>query len=276
MRIDAHQHYWHYDPARHGWITDAMAALRRDFLPEDFALLLAAAGFDGAVAVEAHSSEDETDFLLRLADQHSIIRGVVGWVDVTAADLSDRLARWSGAGALKGFRYAAQSEPDDFLARRDVARGVACLGEHDFTFDILIYPRQLDAAEQLVARCPAVRFVLDHCAKPEIADGEIEAWRDGMRRLARHPNVSCKISGLVTEGSWSAWTYGDLLPYLETVLNAFGARRSMFGSDWPVCLVASQYTRWVDVVQQFAERLTLDEREALFGGTAVSVYRLEA
>jgi L-fuconolactonase len=276
MRIDAHQHYWRYDPTRHGWITDPMAAIRRDWLPEHLAPQLAAARFDGAVAVEAHSSEEETDFLLRLAGQHAIIRGVVGWVDVTAADLSDRLARWRGAVALKGFRFAAQGEPSDFLARSDVTRGVTCLGEHDFTFDILIYPRHLAGAERLVGRCPGVRFVLDHCAKPEIVRGEIAAWRDGIRRLARHPNVFCKVSGLVTEAAWKAWTYGDLLPYLETVLSAFGAHRLMFGSDWPVCLVASEYARWVDVVQQFAARLTPGERDALFGGTAAAVYRLEA
>ncbi len=252
-----------------------MAAIRRDFLPEHAAPQFAAAGVDGSVAVEAHSSEEETDFLLGLANQHPIIRGVVGWVDLTAANLSDRLARWSGARALKGFRMNAQNELDDYLQRDDVVRGVACLGQHDFTYDILIYPRQLDAAEQLVARCPGVRFVLDHCAKPNIASGEIEEWRVGLRRLARQPNVACKVSGLVTEAAWSHWSYDDLAPYLETVVSAFGAERSMFGSDWPVCLVASEYARWMDVVDRFADRLTPGERAALFGGTAASVYKLE-
>jgi L-fuconolactonase len=275
LRIDAHQHFWRYDPSRHAWITNAMSAIRRDFLPEHAAPLLAEASFDGSVAVEAHSSEDETDFLLQLAEQNPIIRGVVGWVDLSAANLDDRLARWSGVKALKGFRLNAQAEADSYLMREDVMRGVTTLGNHDYTFDILIYPKQLAAAERLVSRCPAVRFVLDHCAKPNIAGREIEAWRGGMGRLARHPNVACKISGLVTEARWTEWSDDDLIPYLDVTLSVFGAERLMFGSDWPVCLVASPYARWVDVVLKFADRLTPAERAALFGGTAASVYKLE-
>ena len=252
-----------------------MRAIRRDFLPEQAAPLLGAAGVDGAIAVQADQTEAETDFLLALADEHSLIRGVVGWIDLRAPDLDDRLARWKDGGrqALKGFRHIAQAEPDDFLARDDVARGVARLGEHGFSYDILIYPRQLAAAEQLVARCPGVRFVLDHCAKPMIARGEIAEWRAGLQRLARHANVSCKLSGLVTEAA-NGWTYADLLPYLDATAAAFGPSRLMFGSDWPVCLVAADYEQVVDVVQRFAEGLTSAERAAVFGGTAATAYQL--
>ena len=275
MRIDAHQHYWRYDPARHAWITDDMRVIRRDFLPEQAAPLLAAACIDGAVAVQADQTEAETDFLLTLADGNSLIRGVVGWIDLRAADLDEKLAWWKGRTALKGFRHIAQAEADDFLARDDVACGVARLGEHGFSYDILIYARQLAAAERLVARCDGVRFVLDHCAKPAIARGEIAEWCAGLQRLARHANVWCKVSGLVTEAAPN-WTSADLLPYLDAAAEAFGANRLMFGSDWPVCLVAAEYEQVHDVVERFAERLTSGERAAVFGGTAALAYRLEA
>jgi L-fuconolactonase len=274
VRIDAHQHYWRYDPVRHAWITDDMRAIRRDFLPEQSAPLLAASGLDGAIAIQADQTEAETDFLLALADCHSFIRGVVGWIDLRAPDLDDRLARWKGRSVLKGFRHIAQAEPDDFLARDDVARGVARLGDHGFSYDILIYPRQLAAAERLVAHCPGVRFVLDHCAKPMIARGEITEWRAGIQRLASHPNVYCKVSGLVTEAA-SAWTYADLLPFLDATAEAFGIRRLMFGSDWPVCLVAAEYQQVENIVQRFAERLAPAERAEVFGGTAATAYQLE-
>jgi len=274
-RIDAHQHYWRYDPARHDWITDSMRIIRRDFLPEHAAPLLASAGIDGVVAVQADQSEAETDFLLALAARSSVIRGVVGWVDLLAPDLDERLSRRRGAVALKGFRHIAQSEPNDFLSRQDVARGVARLGEYDFSYDILIYPAQLAAAEALVARCPGVRFILDHCAKPDIARHEIARWRAGLSRLALHPNVCCKISGLVTEAAWDTWTDADLVPYLDATIELFGADRLMFGSDWPVCLVAAEYAEVVGVVQRFAERLAPGERDRLFGGTAAAVYHLE-
>ena len=252
-----------------------MATICRDFLPADLAPLLAASAFDGSVAVEAHSSEAETDFLLRMADQNSLIRGVVGWVDITAPDLDNRLLRWRGARALKGFRYSAQTEPNDFLDRPAIIRGVSRLGAHDYTFDILIFPPMLAAAERLVSACPGVRFVLDHCAKPYIARGEIDDWRHDVERLARHPNVACKVSGLVTEAAWTTWSFGDLEPYIDTVLGAFGAERAMFGSDWPVCLVAADYPVVVDVVSRFADRLSPGERASLFGGTAAAVYKLE-
>jgi L-fucono-1,5-lactonase len=276
VRIDAHQHYWRYDPARHGWITDEMRAIRRDFLPEQAAPLLAAAGIDGVIAVQADQTEAETDFLLALAEKNSLIRGVVGWIDLRAPDLDERLAQWKDRKALKGFRHIAQAEPDDFLARDDVARGVARLSEHGFSYDILIYPRQLVAAECLVSRCPGVRFVLDHCAKPMIVRGEITEWRAGLQRLARHANVCCKVSGLVTEAAPSRWTYADLVPYMDAAAEAFGADRLMFGSDWPVCLVAAEYEQVYDIARRFAERLTPIERDAVFGGTAARVYQLEA
>ena len=274
MRVDAHQHYWRFDAVRDSWITPDMGVLRRDFLPGDVEPFLEAAGIDAVVAVQADQSDVETAFLLSLAAQHAFIRGVVGWVDFRAPDLSDRLARWRAEPALTGFRHIAQGEPDDFLARPDVIAGIAQLGEHGFSYDILVYPRQLAAAATLVERCPDVQFVLDHCAKPPIAGGDMAGWRDGFNRLARHGTVSCKLSGLVTEASWGAWTDADLSPCLDAAAEAFGPERLMFGSDWPVCLLAADYPRVVSVIERWAERLTAAERERVFGGTAQAVYRL--
>jgi L-fuconolactonase len=275
VKIDAHQHYWRFDPVRDNWITPQMARLRRDFLPEDVAPLLADAGIDGVVAVQADQSRAETDFLLSLAARNPSVRGVVGWVDLRATDLSEQLARWRTNPALKGFRHIAQAEPDDFLTRDDVVAGITALGTQGFSYDILIYPRQLAAAEQLVTRCPGVRFVLDHCAKPPIASGDIAEWERGIRRLARHPNVTCKLSGLVTEASWTGWTAADLLPCLDIAAGAFGPDRLMFGSDWPVCLLAADYVGVVAMVARWAQWLTVADRERVFGGTAVAVYQLE-
>lgn len=275
MRVDAHQHFWHYDPVRDSWIDQTMSLLQRDFLPNDSAPALRAARIDAVVAVQADQSEAETDFLLGLSAQHAMIRGVVGWVDLRAADLAETLSRRSGNPLLKGFRHIAQSEPDDFLARPDIRAGISQLGEHGFTFDILIRPRQLAAADVLVESCPDVRFVLDHCAKPPIASGELSDWKRGIERLARHANVSCKISGLVTEARWTQWAAIDILPCLDVTADAFGADRLMFGSDWPVCLLAGEYARVAELVELWAARLTGDERERVFGGTATSVYRLE-
>ncbi len=275
MRIDGHQHYWQFDPARDSWITPDMRVLQRDFLPADAMPLLAAAGMDGVVAVQASQSEAETAFLLSLATEHPIISGVVGWVDLCAPDLAERLAHWKGHSRLKGFRHIAQSEPDDFLSRREVLSGIRQLGEAGFTYDILIYPRQLAAAEYLVSRCPGVRFILDHCAKPAVASGEITEWRAGLTALARHPNVSCKLSGLVTEAHWHSWRASQLDPYLDAAAEAFGAGRLMFGSDWPVCLLAADYAAVVDVIARWSDGLAASECESLFGGTAQSVYRLD-
>lgn len=274
-RIDAHQHYWRFDPVRDAWITEEMAVLRRDFLPGDAAPLLEAAGIDGVVAVQADQSEAETDFLLQLAAAHPFIRGVVGWVDLRAADLGDRLDRHAEASRLKGFRHIAQAEPDDFLARDDIAAGITELGRRDYTYDLLVYPRQLPAAGRLVARVPEVRFVLDHCAKPPIAGDGLEAWRREFTRLAGHPNVCCKLSGLVTEVRAATWQASDLVPILDIALDAFGPDRLMFGSDWPVCLLRASHAEVADAVRRWTEALGTTDRDAILGGTARRVYRLE-
>ncbi len=252
-----------------------MAILRRDYLPGDVAPEMLAARIDGAIAVQADQSEAETTFLLDLAAKHSFVRGVVGWVDLRAPDLVDRLAQWEKHVALKGFRHIAQAEADDFLDRYDIARGIRTAAERGYSYDILIYPRQIPAAVRLIGRCPAVRFVLDHCAKPAIATGDLAAWRTGLKQLAEFPNVSCKLSGLVTEAKRATWKAADLIPYLDVAATAFGPQRLLFGSDWPVCLVAAGYNSVTGIIERWADRLTAAERARVFGGTAIEVYRLE-
>lgn len=275
MRIDAHQHFWRFDPVRDAWISAEMGVLRRDFLPPDLAPVLARAGVDGCVAVQADQSPEETDFLLALASEHAFIKGVVGWVDLRATDLSRELCRWVGNDKLKGFRHIAQGEPDDFLRCDDVVRGVQTIGRHGYRYDILVYPRQLAAARTLVERCPRVQFILDHCAKPPIAAGEITSWRRDLNALAEFPNVACKVSGLVTEAAWASWTADEIVPVLDATLDAFGATRLMYGSDWPVCLLAGSYDRVFGVVHHWAARLSSEEQARLFGETAAEVYQLE-
>jgi L-fuconolactonase len=274
-RIDAHQHFWRFDPVRDAWITDDMSVLRRDFLPGDLEIHLVGGGIDGTVVVQADQSEAETEFLLGLADDHPFIRGVVGWVDLTADDLARRLERFAVFERLRGLRHIAQAEADDFLGREDVVRGIGRLREFGLTYDILVYAHQLPAALALAQRLPEQPFVLDHCAKPRIREGEVEPWATHMRRLARHPSVCCKVSGLVTEADWERWRPDDVRPYLDVVFEAFGPDRLMFGSDWPVCLLAGSYARVTELIEGYAEQLSDDERDALFGGTAVRFYGLK-
>ncbi len=271
MRIDAHQHFWHYHPARHAWITPEMRVLQRDWLPEHLRPELSAAGIDATIAVQAESSEQETLFLLDLARNKTEIAGVVGWVDLTAADLGDRLECFAQFEKLKGLRHVAQSEPDDcFLVRDDFVRGIASLEAYDLTYDILIYPKQLPAAIELVRRFPGQRFVIDHLAKPLIKAGKIEPWATLIRNIARGDNVFCKLSGLVTEASWTGWSAADFTPYLDVVFEAFGPDRLMFGSDWPVCLLAATYSQ----VKQLIANYAASDHDKLFGLNASRFYGL--
>jgi L-fuconolactonase len=274
MRIDAHQHFWRHDPVRDAWITDDMAVLRRDFLPEELAEELTAAGMDGCVAVQADPSEDETRFLLEIAGRHAFVRGVVGWVDLCAKDVGERLEHFSHFKNLRGVRHIAQAEDDDYLARADVQRGIGLVGDFGFTYDILVYERQLPAALSLVEALPEHRFVVDHMAKPRIREGVLEPWASHMRELALHPHVWCKVSGMVTEADWAGWRADDMRPYLDVVFEAFGPERLMFGSDWPVCLLAGSYRDVRSLVESYVSGMPPEDRDAIFGGNAVRFYGL--
>lgn len=274
MRIDAHQHYWHYDAGEYAWIDARMQRIARDFLPEHARAAMATCGVDGSIAVQARQSLTETRFLLELANRHPGVLGVVGWVDLCHTDVDDVLRVLCRDPRLRGIRHIVQDEPDDaFLLREDFQRGVGALARHGLVYDVLIYPRQLAAADAFVAALPEQPFVLDHVAKPDLAHGRLDQWEPGLRALARHPNLACKLSGLVTEAAWHAWRADHLHRCFDIAIDAFGVDRLLFGSDWPVCLLAARDYRQVhDVVADWAERLAPAERAALFGGNAARVY----
>lgn len=277
MTIDAHQHFWRYDAARDGWITPEMVVLRRDFLPQELIAEMKSANIDGSIAVQAAQSEQETLFLLELAKQSDKIRGVVGWVDLCADDLPERLEFFSRFEKLRGFRHILQAEPDDqFMLRPDFLRGIGCLAAYRFTYDILVYPRQLPAAVKLVRRFPGQPFVLDHLGKPPIKSGEIAQWSEHINEVAQHENVYCKLSGMVTEADWRNWRAEDFTPYLDVVFENFGADRVMFGSDWPVCLVAATYSQVKQLIEDYTRRFAAAARAKVFGENALRFYGLTA
>lgn len=276
MHIDAHQHYWNYNPEEYSWIDESMEVIRRSFAPEDLSCELDRNGFAGSVAVQARQTLEETRWLLELAEQSPRILGVVGWVDLRSANVRNQLIAFKKSPKFVGVRHIVQAEQDEqFLLRVDFLRGISMLEEFDLAYDILIYTRHLPVAVEFVERFPRQRFVLDHLAKPPIKSGEINCWEAGIRRLAAFPNVLCKISGLVTEADWQSWTPEQITPYLDVAFDAFGPERLMIGSDWPVCMVAASYARTVNVVKKYLSRYPTEAREAVLGGNAQRFWRLQ-
>ena len=276
MKIDAHQHFWQYSPATHPWITPEMAVLQRHYLPPDLEENLKKTGFTSCVAVQAAQTEAETEFLLHLAAEHSFIKGVVGWVDLRAANAAERLTYFAQNPLLKGCRHVAQDEPDDlFLMQPAFLRGISLLQSLGLTYDILIFPRHLPVAAQLAGQFPEQHFVLDHLAKPFIKKAELQPWAADLKKLAAYSNVTAKLSGLVTEADWVNWQPQDIQPYLETALEAFGPERLMIGSDWPVCRLAGAYEQVMQVVIDFIAKLAPEEQAAILGNNAVRFYNLK-
>jgi L-fuconolactonase len=274
MRVDAHHHLWQYTPEEYGWIDDAMQVLRRDFLSADIEREARAAGVDATVAVQARQTVEETAWLLQLAAQSKWIRGVVGWLPIASDDFPAALEHFDAGPLLKGLRHVVQAEPDGFLDGAEFNRGIAALGGTGLVYDILIFARQLEEATRFVDRHPQQVFVLDHIAKPAIAEGEIAQWSRDIRELARRDNVVCKLSGMVTEADWTQWSPQLLQPYFETVLEAFGPARLMVGSDWPVLTVTCSYTRWWQTIAEWIAPLSANERTQIESGTAIRTYRL--
>lgn len=275
ITIDAHQHFWNYDPVKDHWITNEMGVLRSDFTPDQLKPILDSNQIDGCVVVQADQSEDETRFLLTLASDHDFIKGVVGWVDLCAEDIHERLAAYAEFKKLKGFRHIVQSEPDDnFLLRADFMRGISALQSFNVTYDILIYSRQLPAAVEFVKKFPSQKFVIDHLAKPPIKDRSIEVWKKGIQKIANMDNVCCKISGMITEADWQHGTYADFEPYLEVVFNSFGIDRVMYGSDWPVCLLAGPYDKQLSIIKTYIQSLSTTDQHKVMGSNAINFYRL--
>ena len=273
MRIDAHQHFWIYNSKEYGWINDDMRILRSDFLPEELAMEQKRAGFNGSIAVQARQSLQETEWLLDLADQNSLIKGVVGWVDLQSPQVRKQLQRFCKNSKFCGVRHIIQDESDDqFMLRSDFVRGIAILKEFNLTYDILIFSKHLPIACELVQKFPEQNFVLDHMAKPFIAKKIFEPWASDIKRLAQYQNVFCKVSGMVTEADWQNWKKQDFRPYMDTVFDAFGTSRIMIGSDWPVCTVAGTYSEVIEIVQNYISSLSVAEQDAVLGNNAENFY----
>jgi L-fuconolactonase len=275
IRIDSHQHFWSYSAREYPWIK-AGSPLERDWLPGDLEALQSPLGLDGSVAVQARQGLEESRWLLELAERNPRILGVVGWVDLRSEDVARQLAEFSSNRRFVGVRHVVQDEPDDrFLLGPDFVRGIGHLQPLGLRYDLLLFPRQLPSALELVERFPDLPFVLDHCAKPGIAKGEMEPWARDLAGLASHPNVYCKVSGLVTEADWNDWSLESLQPYLAVVESAFGRGRLMWGSDWPVCLLASAYERWWEAARRWVSGWSPAEQAGFFGGNAARFYGLD-
>jgi len=276
--VDAHHHFWDPAAASYPWLTDELQVLRRRFGPEDLAPELSATGVEATIVVQTRAALDETREFLALAGTSSFVRGVIGWVDLTDPGVADVLAELRagpGGGRLVGVRHQAHDEPDAaWLARSDVRRGIRAVGTAGLAYDLLVRARELPAALELARSLPDVRFVLDHLAKPPIATGAVEPWSTLVGRFERLENVACKVSGMVTEAAWRTWRIEDLRPYVDRALDVFGAGRLLFGSDWPVCLLAAGYAQVLDVARQVLDGLGAGEQEAVFGKNALAIYRL--
>ena len=275
MIIDSHQHFWHYEPAKHAWIDDAMAVIRKDFEPSDLAAVYKEHGVDGCVAVQADQTIAETDFLLKLSDEYDFIKGVVGWIDLRGANLQNQLEVYQSKQKLKGFRHVVQGEADpNFLLRPNFLSGISLLEKYNYTYDILIFPHQLGATLEFVKRFPNQKFIIDHIAKPYIKDGFFDGWAVLMREIGKQKNVFCKVSGMITEADYNLWTPEQIEPYMQLVLEAFGPERLVFGSDWPVCLVAGNYQQVKSLVTDFISKLSESEQKRIMGMNAINFYNL--
>lgn len=275
MTIDSHQHFWKYDPQNHQWIDDEMAVIRKDFLPAHLKKVYDEHKIDGCVAVQVDQTLQENDFLLNLAKENDFIKGIVGWVDLRSKKVDEVLEGYGNKDKLKGFRHIVQGEADpNFMLRPDFINGISRLEKGNFTYDILVFPHQLGAALELVKRFPRQKFVIDHIAKPYIKDGFFEGWAVLMKELARHENVYCKLSGMITEADYGHWTPDQIHPYMYFILEAFGTERIMFGSDWPVCLVAGNYGEVLKLTTDFIAPLSSHEQKAIMGQNCIQFYNL--
>jgi len=273
LKIDAHQHFWMYNAEEYGWMDDNCDPIKRDFMPPDLKPLLDRLGFAGSIAVQARQTLGETRWLLELADRYDWIKGVVGWVDLCSENVEEQLAKFAAHPKLRGVRHVVHDEPDDgFMLRADFQRGISKLQAYGLTYDLLLFPRHLKPAVQLVEKFPEQKFVLDHISKPDIANGVLSGWKEGIYELASHPNVYCKLSGMVTEAKLGAWKTEDFRPFLDVVFDAFGTDRLMIGSDWPVCLISGEYDSVMGIVIDYVKALPEDGQAAVLGGNCAAFY----
>ncbi len=275
MLIDTHHHLWEYNETEYSWMDESMEVLKRDYLPADLERELAVAGVTGTVVVQARQTEEETRWLLELAGKHEFIKGVLGWTDLRSPKVASQLESFCGDPYLVGIRHVLQDEPDDaFMLRPDFLNGIRHLEWFGLTYDLLLFPRHLKYAARLAGMFPEQRFVLDHIAKPPIRSGSFHPWQEDLEALAAHPNVWCKISGMVTEADWQGWKYEDFVPCMEVVLDAFGPERILLGSDWPVCRLAGEYADVMTIPLRFIENFSTAEKEKITFRNAVDCYNL--
>ncbi|MEP6845166.1 MAG: amidohydrolase family protein [Panacibacter sp.] len=273
--IDAHQHFWLFDKDRHAWINDAMQLIQKDFMPADLQPVLQQNIIDGCVLVQVDQTEEENIFQLKNAAQFDFIEGVVGWIDLQAETVEERLQYYQQFKKMKGFRHILQGEADRALMLKPAFKnGIGLLNKYNYTYDILIFPDQLKFAYELVKAFPDQRFVIDHIAKPYIKDQMIDDWKKDMAVFKSFENVYCKISGMVTEADWMHWKNDDFKPYFDVVVETFGTKRVMFGSDWPVCLVAASYERMLGIVKEYFSSFSNEEQNDFFGNNAIKFYNL--
>lgn len=275
QKIDSHQHFWIYHPVKDSWITADMAIIQRNFLPADVSPLMEQNDVSGCIAVQADQSEQETMFLSDLATKNTFIKGIVGWVDLRSDDIEERLMFFSKYPAVKGFRHIVEAETDpNFLLDEKFKRGISLLSKYQFTYDLLVRTGHLPAAIQLIKEFPDQRFVIDHLAKPNIRLNQLTDWKEGLESIAQYPNVYCKVSGFCTEADWQNWEAEDITPYLDVVFKLFGPDRVMFGSDWPVCLLAGGYQKTVRVLEAYVTQFPLPGQQKFWTDNALAFYRI--
>lgn len=273
MRIDAHQHFWIYNEKEYAWITDDLRKIRRNYEPDDLFKELKANQFDGSIAVQARQNLEETEWLLKLAEENEFIKGVVGWVDLRSNQLESQLERFCKRKKFVGVRHVVQDEPDNqFVVGEDFLDGISLLSKYNLTYDILVFAHQLPYSTKMVEKFPDQKFVLDHIAKPKIKDQELDSWEREMETVATYPNVYCKLSGMLTEADWKDWKEEDFKPYLDVVFGCFGTKRVMFGSDWPVSQLAGSYKDTVSLVESYIESYSEEDRNSIMGNNALNFY----
>lgn len=275
LRIDAHQHFWLFDEARDQWITEDMSVIRKDFLPEDLEPILEEYGVDGCIAVQSVDAVSDNDFLLELANKNAFVKGIVGWLDFTAPSIERELEHYSQFPLIKGWRYVLQGNPKrDLMLTPNFVHNIGLLGKYNYTYDLLVFPDQLKFATELVAQFPNQKFVLDHIGKPNLKEKNFDVYSQDLRKLAQYQNVYCKVSGMVTEADWDNWEKADYSRVLDIVTMAFGKSRIMFGSDWPVCQLATNYSEVKNIVEQYYNFLSEEDKANVFGGNAIRFYNL--
>ncbi|MFD2828277.1 amidohydrolase family protein [Leeuwenhoekiella polynyae] len=275
MILDTHQHFWQYNPVKHDWIDEEMAVIRRDFMPQDLQPVYQEHDVTGCIAVQADQTLDENTFLLNLADENDFIKGVIGWVDFQSDSVQQDLDYYAEMPLMKGYRHVVQAEADpSFLLRKSFLSGISKLKDTGAVYEILVFSHQLPAALEFVKLFPEQQFVIDHIAKPNIKEGYIDSWALLMRAIASYENVSCKVSGMITEADYKTWKTIDLMPYMNIVFEAFGPNRIVYGSDWPVCLVAGSYSQVLNVAKAFAGQLSHEERKLFFYKNAQHIYTI--